>query len=41
MLEIEVAGASDDDFLEQEDDDLAAEGARILAEIQGGDEAQG
>jgi len=25
--------ASDDDILEQEDDELAAEGARILAEI--------
>ena len=31
---MEVAGASDDDFMEREDEELAAEGARILAQIQ-------
>ena len=33
-MELEVAGASDDDFMEKEDEELAAEGARILAQIQ-------
>ena len=37
MLELEVA-ASDEDFMEQEDEELAAEGARILAEINGSEQ---
>lgn len=37
MLELDVA-ASDEDFMEREDEELAAEGARILAEIHGGEQ---
>ena len=33
-MEVEDLASDDDDFLEQEDDELAAEGARILAEIE-------
>ena len=39
-MEVEDLASDDDDFLEQEDDELAAEGARILAEIEAEQGAQ-